>query len=78
MSDHVCEVFLLLGIGERSAAMVTHLHEAEPKTGSGFLFLPYDTKPKLENVVDYLVWLLNEQIVKNWGGNKSQEHSCVS
>lgn len=27
---------LLLGIGERSAAMVTHLHETEPKTGSGY------------------------------------------
>lgn len=31
---------------ERSAVMVTHLHETEQKTGSGFLVL-YDRKPKL-------------------------------
>lgn len=34
------KVGLLLGTGERSAAMVTHLHEAELKTGSGFFVLP--------------------------------------
>lgn len=44
---------MFLGIGERSAEVVTHLHETELKTGSGFFFffLPNDTKPKPENVI---------------------------